>query len=234
MFVSVSPFIQSDPRKKVVVDFGGFFQNGKAGTSTDFFADVALKPRPNIEVSLGPSINFDNNEAQFLGRVVDPLKTSTLGTRYIFASVDQTTVALDTRVNYTFSPTLSLQLFAQPFVATGDYGKAKELDAPRTYRFLQYGSQVGVIQDGRIYPNGTSSSVSFAVPQPNFNVGSLRGNAVLRWEWRPGSTMYFAWQQTRDEFSPVGTFAFGRDFGNVFDTRPDNIFLVKVSYWLNP
>jgi hypothetical protein len=235
MFISVSPFIQSDPRKKIVIDFGGFFQNGDAGHNADFFGDIALKPRPNIEVSLGPSVSFDKAEAQFLGRVADPAKTSTYGTRYLFASVDQTTVALDTRINYTFSPTLSLQVFAQPFVATGDYGATKELDAPRTFRFLEYGRDVGVIQNGRIYPNGTgTNAVSFAVPQPNFNVGSLRGNAVLRWEWRPGSTMYVAWQQTRDNFSPVGTFNFSRDFDNVFQTRPDNIFLVKISYWLNP
>jgi hypothetical protein len=125
-------------------------------------------------------------------------------------------------------------VFAQPFIATGDYGAAKELAAPRTFQFLEYGRDVGVIQNGRIYPNGTgTNAVSFAVPQPNFNVGSLRGNAVLRWEWRPGSTMYVAWQQTRDNFSPIGTFNFGRDFDNVFQTRPDNIFLVKFSYWLN-
>ena len=179
-----------------------------------------FKPRPSIEVSLGPSLNWDKSEAQFLGRVVDPLAVNTYGARYIFASVDQTTLSLDTRVNYTFSPTLSLQVFAQPFIATGKFGAAKEFAEPGTFDFLQYGRDVGEIIDGRIYPNGPGpNAVSFAVPQPDFNVGSLRGNAVLKWDWRPGSTMYLAWQQTRDSFSPIGDFALRRDLDTLFGAR---------------
>jgi hypothetical protein len=63
---------------------------------------------------------------------------------------------------------------------------------------------------------------------------SLRGNAVLRWEWRAGSTMYFAWQQSREDFAGVGDFDFSRDRRALIHTRPDNIFLIKVNYWLNP
>ena len=227
--------IASDPRKPVVLSLGNFTQWGESGRNFDWFGNVQFKPRPSIEVSLGPSLNWDESEAQFLGRVVDPLAVNTYGARYIFASVDQTTLSLNTRVNYTFSPTLSLQVFAQPFIATGKFGAAKEFAEPGTFDFLQYGRDVGEIVDGRIYPNGPGpNAVSFAVPEPDFNVGSLRGNAVLKWDWRPGSTMYLAWQQTRDSFSPIGEFALSRDLDNLFGARPDNIFLVKISYWLNP
>ena len=89
--------------------------------------------------------------------------------------------------------------------------------------------------DGRIYPNGTGEgALSFPAPQPDFNFRSLRGNAVLRWEWRPGSTMYLAWQQNRSDFQPFGDFDLGRDADGVFAAAPDNVFLIKVSYWLNP
>ena len=118
-YFSVNTGIASDPRKKVVFTVGNFTQWGPGdGGFFDSFMNVQLKPRPSIEVSFGPSWNRDKSEAQFLGRVNDPAATSTYGTRYIFASVDQTTVSMDTRVNYTFSPTLSLQIFAQPFIAT--------------------------------------------------------------------------------------------------------------------
>jgi hypothetical protein len=180
-------------------------------------------------------VSWDKSEAQFLGRVPDPAATRTYGARYVFASVEQTTVSIDTRVNYTFSPTLSLQVFAQPFVASGAFGSTKEFAEPGKFEFLTYGRDVGEIVDGRIYPNGQGAgAVSFGVPRPDFNIGSLRGNAVVKWDWRPGSTMYVAWQQTRDAFRPVGDFAFSRDFDNLFGAQPDNIFLVKVSYWLNP
>ena len=85
--------------------------------------------------------------------------------------------------------------------------------APSTYDFIAY---------------------TGGVPNRDFNLRSLRGNAVLRWEWRAGSTMYFAWQQRRRDVAGVGDFEFDRDRSALFRTRPDNIFLVKVSYWINP
>jgi hypothetical protein len=233
--VSVNPAIGTDPRREVVANVSNFTQWSDADRFFDWVAEVVWKPRPSLEMSLGPSLGFDKSNAQFLGRIADPAATRTYGTRYLFANVDQTTVSLDTRVNYTFSPTLSLQVFAQPFFASGKYGATKEFKEPGTYDFLVYGRDVGEISNGRIYPNGVANpAVSFAVPQPDFNVGSLRGNAVLKWDWRPGSTMYVAWQQTRNSFQPIGEFRFGRDVDELFGSVPDNIFLIKVSYWLNP
>ncbi|HEX5577662.1 MAG TPA: DUF5916 domain-containing protein, partial [Gemmatimonadaceae bacterium] len=235
-YVSVNTGISSDPRKSIVGFVGTYNQRGPGeGSNDQVFAEFQVKPRPNIELSLGPSLSWDKSEAQFLGRITDAAATHTFGSRYIFADVKQTTLSLDTRLNYTFSPSLTLQVFAQPFVATGDYGAVKEFAQPGTFDFNVYGRDVGEIVDGRVYPSGQgANAVSFALPQPDFNIASLRGNAVLRWEWRPGSTMYFAWQQTRSDFRPVGTFDFGRGVDNVFGAPPDNVFLVKVSYWLNP
>lgn len=234
-FYSLHSGVSSDSRRTVVLFLGNFLQWGRAGSNSDWFAEVQYKPRPNLELTVGPSLSFDKVNAQFLGRVTDPAAVRTYGVRYLFAHVDQTVLSLDTRVNYTFTPKLSLQVFAQPFLASGDFGATKEFKEPGTYDFLTYGKDIGTIVDGRIYPDGQGpEAVSFAVPHPDFNVGSLRGNAVLRWEWHPGSTMYLAWQQTRDSFSPVGDFVVRRDLDTLFDRRPDNIFLVKVSYWLNP
>jgi len=228
--------ISSDPRKTVVVEIGNYLQTGPGDShNSDWFAEVQYKPWPSLELGIGPSLGWDRSEAQFLGRVPDPAATRTYGARYVFASVDQTTLSIDTRVNYTFSPTLSLQVFAQPFIASGAFGTTKEFAEPGEFEFLTYGRDIGQIVEGRVYPNGQGEgAVSFAVPQADFNIGSLRGNAVLKWDWRPGSTMYVAWQQTRDSFRPVGDFTFGRDFDKLFGAQPDNIFLVKISYWLNP
>jgi hypothetical protein len=71
-----------------------------------------------------------------------------------------------------------------------------------------------------------------ALGDPDFNVRSLRGNAVLRWEYRPGSTLFFVWQQERSGFEPVGDFEFGRDTRAIFDGPAHNVFLIKVSYWI--
>jgi hypothetical protein len=234
-FVSMNAGVSTDPRRGVVGFVGTFLQTGRAGSNSDWFAEFQYKPRPNLDLSLSPNVSFDKSNAQFLGRVPDAAAVRTYGVRYLFASVNQTTVALDTRVNYTFSPTLSLQVFAQPFLASGKFGPTKEFAEPGQYRFLRYGTDVGQIVNGRIYPNGQGTgAVSFGVPQPDFNIGSLRGNAVMKWDWRPGSTMYLAWQQTRNDFEPIGDFALHRDVNSLFGAQPDNILLLKISYWLNP
>jgi len=233
---SIFTEVESDPRRAVVAELGNYSQVGPGdGSNFNLFINLQIKPQPNLELSVGPSVSWDKSEAQFLTRIVDPAATRTFGTRYVFADVDQTTLSIDTRVNYTFSPSLSFQVFAQPFLASGDFGATKEFAQPREFDFLEYGRDIGEIFDGRIYPNGRSTgALSFAVPKPDFNVGSLRGNAVMKWEWRPGSTLYLAWQQTRGSFRPLGNFELSRDFDSLFQAQPDNIFLVKVSYWLNP
>jgi hypothetical protein len=93
----------------------------------------------------------------------------------------------------------------------------------------------GEIVDGTVYTEGqTSGAASFPLPQPDFNFRSLRGNAVLRWEWRPGSTLYVAWQQNRSASAPIGDFQLDRDVRAIFDVPSDDVLLVKVNYWLNP
>jgi hypothetical protein len=67
-----------------------------------------------------------------------------------------------------------------------------------------------------------------------FNVKQFRSNAVIRWEYQPGSTLYLVWQQARDEsWRDLGTFDAERDYRNLFRARPDNTLLMKVSYWMN-
>ena len=77
----------------------------------------------------------------------------------------------------------------------------------------------------------------------DFSHRSLIGNAVLRWEWRPGSTLFLVWQQRRlDRVTGhaagadpwVGNLELGRDTGDMFDAPADNVFMLKLNYWLNP
>ena len=67
---------------------------------------------------------------------------------------------------------------------------------------------------------------------PDFNVHSLRGTAVLRWEYRPGSTVFFVWTQERSGSDAYGDFDFNRDKSALFRDRPVNVFQIKASYWL--
>ena len=170
----------------------------------------------------------------------------------MFAALDQRTFSMNTRLNATFSPTLTLELFAQPFLASGHYTNLKEYAAPRTSDVLVYGRNVGGdigtltverdpgtgrvtqyrIEPDSVGPTSNGPGLPFTVGNPDFNLRSLRGTAVLRWEYRPGSTLFFVWTQERSGSDAFGDFDFRRDRSALFRDRPINVFQIKASYWL--
>ncbi|MGH7718969.1 MAG: DUF5916 domain-containing protein, partial [Gemmatimonadaceae bacterium] len=161
------------------------------------------------------------DDAQWLDNFGD---TGADTTHYTFAHLDQTTMSLTARVNYTFTPDLSLQLYAQPFVTSGTYSDWRELDDPRADRY-----------DDRFKPF-TATAVGGDSDDPGgFSFGQFRSNTVLRWEYRPGSTIFFVWSQGRDRnIDAPSRFRFGRDVNDLFSQHPDNTFLVKASFWFAP
>ena len=62
---------------------------------------------------------------------------------------------------------------------------------------------------------------------------SLRGNAVLRWEYLPGSVIFFVWTQSRADVEDNGNVKFGDSINKLVDLQPDNIIMVKFTYWFN-
>ena len=147
-----------------------------------------------------------------------------------------------------FSPTLTLQLFAQPLLSSGDFVAYKQLERASTFDFdvfqegsaVQNGSSVSCVGgracvlNGRRYIDvvgaGQQPGVSFS--DRDFNQRSLRGNAVLRCEYRPGSTLFLVWQQNRLSREAIGDFAFDREVEALFDPPAENPFILKVNYWL--
>jgi Domain of unknown function (DUF5916)/Carbohydrate family 9 binding domain-like len=230
--------IRSDDRCKVSARFGlhGSDYAERSGNGRWLFAGLTVRPRSNILVSFEPEMSWTHNGAQYLNTFDDPLATATYGHRYVFAPLDQTTFVGGLRLNWTFTPRLSLELYAQPLLSSGDYAAPGELSAPRTYSFRTYGAD-GSTYDaatGDVDPDGPGPAPAFNVGTPDFNFKSLRGNLVLRWEFRPGSTAYAVWTQSRsDQQDGVGEFAFRRSVSRLFDARGDNIFLVKVTYTWN-
>ncbi len=208
------------------------------GRQVGFGGGVGIKPSSSWEISLGPRISVNEAAAQYVTQLDDATASSTFGTRYLFADLKQTTLSLETRLNLTFSPNLTLEMYAQPFMASGDYGALKELRAPRTFDFDQYGVDKGTIHrdtDGyyNIDPDGPAGpAAEFSTYDRDFNRVSLRGTAVLRWEWRPGSTLFLVWQQSRSDYLEEGRFDFGRDARAMWDAEADNIFMLKATYWI--
>lgn len=166
--------------------------------------------------SLSMNVSQSRNDSQWLRNFGD---VSSDTAHITFADLDQWTVGLTARLNYTVTPALSIQVYAQPFASVGDYTEWKELtDSPRARRYRDRFQPYG----GGADPGGV-------------NFKQLRTNTVLRWEYRPGSILFLVWQQGRDTFATNPTdFSFRRDFGDLWALHPNNTLLLKMSYWFNP
>jgi hypothetical protein len=209
---------------------------------------------------LGPDYFFARSIAQFVTSQAPttPAESlaaaATFGGQYVFAEIVQRTVDVSVRLDVTFSPTLSLQVYLQPFVATGDYRRFKELARSRSFDFLTYGETPGSALDsiweyqrdagGAVVDSIVSYYVAdgdgpgprqpVTIYNPDFAFGSLRGNAVLRWEYRPGSTIFLVWSQSRSAFERDPRFSALGSLGDVLlPGRPANVFLIKFNYWLS-
>jgi hypothetical protein len=172
-----------------------------------------LRVASRVSSSLAVAFNRNANNWQWVSNVGDAGADTT---RYTFAHLDQTTMSVTARLNVTATPTLSLQLWAQPFVSTGRYRDWRALADPRAERYAD-----------RFAP--------YAGDPGGFDVKQLRANTVVRWEYRPGSALFVVWQHGRQGSTDVASaFDFRRDYGDLWHLHPQNTFLVKFSYWMNP
>ena len=237
----VSWRISTDERRSLRLGFTperGWAEDGSGFTGVDF--DVSWTPVPAVSLTMGPSYSVSKSEAQYVTTVEDATATDFYGRRYVFADLRQRTLSLNTRLNVTFTPNMTLQLFAQPFISSNDYSEWKEYARPRDSERLVYGVDIGSAntveaEDGRtvfIDPDGAGPADVFFFDEPDFNLRSLRGNAVFRWEYMPGSTLFLVWTQSRSSFENVGDLDIGRDRAELFRADPDNILLIKVNYWI--
>jgi hypothetical protein len=208
----------TDSRKRIS---GGFWVNlsyadeGKTkGSSLDPYLNFRLSPQFQLNVGAGFSRN--RNNTQWLGNFVDDEGD----THYSFAHLDQRTTSMSVRVNYTMTPNLTFELYGQPFVSRGTYSDVRELSA--TPGADSY--------DDRFQPFTPPEGVDL-----QFKFTELKSNAVVRWEYRPGSTLFVVWQHGRRGPGPNDNFGqpWTRDYRDLFALHPDNTFLIKLAYWLN-
>jgi len=204
--------LDSDGRKNV--SFGWFSHLEGAGDGSYVRTagmNVSVRPASNLTLRISPSYTRSHDYTQYISRFDDTTATRTFGRRYLFAELEQRSFELATRADWTLNSRLSLQLYVQPFVAAGEYHDYHTLDAARTRDFTPY---------------------TASVPSNDFNFRSVRGSAVMRWQFRPGSALYVVWNENRADVAPVGDLKLGRDLRAIPNAPSRDVFLVKFSYWL--
>jgi len=227
--------LETDGRRPIVLEGGGTLSRSPGdGNGWSGRLAVRWKPSPNMSLSIGPQYAFETTETQWVGRFADALMTTTFGQRYVFSHLEQQVVSAEIRVNWSFTPKLSLQAYLQPFIGVGAYNRFKELARTREYAYNAYGdgpSTVVFADDSyTIDPDGDGPAAAFSFGNPDFNVKSLRGTVVLRWEYMPGSLFYLVWTQNRADYANAGRLQLRRDMGDLLTAPGDNIFMFKISY----
>lgn len=221
----------TDTRKRVWFSFNAYAGRTEAQDEIDGGVDVGVtvQARSNIDLFLGPSFSDRVDTMQYIDEVDD-----TLGqTHFVFGKIRQTVAGLTMRLNWTFSPRLSLQAYAQPFVASGSYTELKDVDNPRAKKFMdRYTPIVNPMLADGTYTVNAPSGASYQVDRPDFNFRQLNSTLVLRWEYRPGSSIFAIWSHGRTDEIDDGRFKLGRDLGGLARAEGENVVMVKANYWI--
>ena len=231
-------FIKTDTRKPIRYQLGTEFQSSEDNS-------YSLHISPGLEINLGtrlymdltPNFGIESRPYQYVEAFDDETATEMFNTRHIVAQMDRKTISADLRFDYTITPNLSIQAYVQPYISVGTYSHFKEFSKPKSYQFVEYGKtenfEIETDPEGNynLYPNGFDGNIHYLY-NPDFSYKSLVGSAVLRWEFRPGSTLYFVWTRTGSNDSNPGVFNFNNDIRDMFNSDVDNVFALKISYWI--
>lgn len=210
--------VNADSRRVIVPSMWVNLSFSDEGQSQSVSLSPSLDMRfsTRLQARLGAGFTNSDNHSQWFGNFTDD---ETGVTHYTFAHLDQRTVSMSMRLNFTATPDLTLEFYGAPFVSTGTYSDIREVsstpDAPRyADRFQPF-----------VPPEDSDLAFKFR---------QLRTNTVLRWEYRPGSTLFLVWAHGREGSSnQASQHAWATEYRDLFDLRPDNTFLIKVAHWLN-
>lgn len=221
----------SDSRKAIQANVNNSWSRASESDSWSWNSSANLRWRPSgrMNISLGPFFNRTVNGLQWVQRV------QTEEDHYVFGRIDQKTLGMTGRFDLTFTPDLTLQLYAQPFVSAGSYGDFRQVADPRAERFQdRYALLQPTLEDGIYRTDLDGDGVAESFGNPGFNFQQFRSTMVLRWEYRPGSLLFLVWSQGRDNFTQNGAFNFGDNLNNLFHQDAEDVFMLKISYWITP
>jgi len=210
-----------------------FYQTNDDGASNKRITGMlSMRPGPRWSFSVSPYYDVITEPQQYISTLGGG-RPVTYDSRYVFAFIDRSTMSMEYRLGLTLKPDINLDIYAEPFAASGRYYDYGELLAPASRERLRYGTNGTVLTvnpDGSQVVNAGGST--FTLRNRDFNTLSFRSNVVLRWEWRTGSTIYMVWQQDRSGTETLGTRVGVGDAFRSLTAPGANIFLIKTSFWI--
>ena len=224
--------VNTDNRKPVWLSLFGNVGRTPASDQINGGLNVGatIQARSNVDIFVGPGYSQQTNPLQYVATAED----SAGGTHYVFGAIQQTTANMTVRLNWTFSTRLSLQAYAQPFIATGRYSNLKDVDHPGADRFADRfhtfaGNEYTEMSDQVFVHRG---GVTYSFDRPDFDIRQLRSTVVLRWEYRPGSTVFAIWSHGQAGSTTDGRFDVAHDLSGLARASSDDVVMVKANYWI--
>ncbi len=229
--------VESDTRRKLVLTlFASGAPDALGNDAAKVSAGLRWKPAASLSLGVAPAYSWSDHDAQWVGEFDASAEAGPAARRHVFASLERRTASAEIRLHWIFSPRMSLQVYVQPYISAGCYRGFKELARPRSRDFFPYGSGASTIAAGggeyRVDPDGPGPQPAFSFSDPDFNVKSLRGTAVFRWEYRPGSVFYLVWTQERLDVANPGDFHLGRGLADLFAAPGSHVVMAKFSHRL--
>jgi hypothetical protein len=236
--LSLSSWISPKPGKKVNQQFSIF--GGKDDYASKWHGlsySLELSPREHYSISISPDYAWNYDESQWVDNLYSYPEYIYLGSAY--GKLTSQTISLGIRMNYSFTPDMSLQLFTQPFLAIGKYDSYRLLMENKTYQFQENFPFYGIaINDITL----TEENTAYEVDDPywddynnhnyDFNTKSLNWQSVFRWEYRPGSVLFFVWSFSSYEDQELLDFNISKSYRKLFEQVATHKFLIKYNYWM--
>lgn len=236
-FGSVSGYVGNNFSSSTSWFLNGFWGNMNQGDDWSVGVELRFQPSDRLRLSVAPQVGRYTNRRQYYGTIARD-SDITYGSRYMFSTIRQSEVSAEVRVNYSFTPDLNLELWAEPFAASGTFTNFGELPEAQSFDLREYGTDGTTIEEVYEPESGSRSYLvtdgdeSFELPDANFNAVSFRSNLVLRWELRPGSTLFVVWQRNLSEGQNTGTDVHVGDLFGAFAAPGQNVLAIKMNYWL--
>jgi len=236
------PSFGTNTSKKLWASIRGNYEWGDLNykSSWGISGEISYRPFDAFQFSVEPGYFFSREDARYVDHIELENKT-----RYIMGALDQSIFVINLRLNFSITPDLSIQFWGQPFFFSGDYSNYKVVTDPGN---KNYNDQFYHFSKNEIWYNqeddkyqvcdpGLSNSgcdpetnPDYSFSNPDFSFYDLLSNFVIRWEYVPGSTVFFVWSHGQEGYTGSGEFNLGEQMGNLFDTRSTNVYLIKFSY----
>jgi hypothetical protein len=223
----------TDYAKMIYFGLDGSFRQSTEKSSRDFDISpgIIFRPVNTLKLVAGLSYSYHYDQLQYIETVDYQEKT-----QYILGTIDQNTLGLQFRIDYSITPELSVQYYGSPFVSRGLFSEYKvvtdALSDEYSSRFAVFTNPVKM-NDSIFFDENNDAVADYSVSDPDFNFLQFRSNLVARWEYRPGSVIYLVWSMDKTGSAEPLDAALGESMQQFGTIHPNNIFLVKFSYWFS-